>query len=38
MEEAKKHINYALVEDIRPAMYKPMKYWGKNRTTYGVTL
>jgi len=29
MEEAKKHINYALVEDISPAMYKPMKYWGK---------
>lgn len=29
MEEAKKHINYALVEDVRPAMYKPMKYWGK---------
>ena len=24
-----KHINYALVEDVRPAMYKPMKYWGK---------
>ena len=28
MEESK-HINYALVEDVRPAMYKPMKYWGK---------
>lgn len=25
----KKHINYALVEDVRPAMYTPMKYWGK---------
>lgn len=23
------HINYALVEDVRPAMYKAMKYWGK---------
>jgi DNA modification methylase len=27
--EAKKHINYALVEDTRPPMYKAMKYWGK---------
>lgn len=23
------HINYALVEDVRPPMYKSMKYWGK---------
>ncbi len=23
------HINYALVEDIRPPMYKAMKYWGR---------
>jgi DNA modification methylase len=23
------HINYALVEDTRPPMYKAMKYWGK---------
>lgn len=23
------HINYALVEDVRPPMYKAMKYWGK---------
>lgn len=23
------HINYALVEDTRPAMYRSMKYWGK---------
>lgn len=29
MEVLRKHINYALVEDVRPAMYKPMKYWGK---------
>ena len=25
------HINYALVEDTRPPMYKAMKYWGSNR-------
>jgi len=24
-----KHINHALVEDIRPPMYKGFKYWGK---------
>ncbi len=24
-----KHINYALVESVRPAMYSAMKYWGK---------
>ena len=29
MAKIEKHINYALVEDVRPAMYKPMKYWGK---------
>lgn len=29
MAKVEKHINYALVEDVRPAMYKPMKYWGK---------
>lgn len=29
MEESRKQIDYALVEDVRPAMYKPMKYWGK---------
>jgi len=23
------HINYALVESVRPPMYKAMKYWGK---------
>lgn len=23
------HINYALVEDTRPAMYRAMKYWGR---------
>ncbi len=23
------HINYALVEDVRPPMYKAMKYWGR---------
>jgi len=23
------HINYALVESVRPAMYSAMKYWGK---------
>ena len=27
--ENKKHLNYALVEDSRPPMYKAMKYWGK---------
>ena len=27
--EIKKHLNYALVEDSRPPMYKAMKYWGK---------
>src|SRR3989339_1493761 len=25
----KKHINYALVESVRPMMYKSLKYWGK---------
>lgn len=25
----KKHINYALVESVRPMMYKALKYWGK---------
>lgn len=29
MAKVEKHINYALVEAVRPAMYKPMKYWGK---------
>lgn len=29
MEKIRDHINYALVEGVRPAMYKPMKYWGK---------
>lgn len=29
MATRENHINYALVEDVRPAMYKPMKYWGK---------
>lgn len=29
MEKNQNHINYALVEEVRPAMYKPMKYWGK---------
>lgn len=29
MAKIEKHINYALVEDVRPAMYKPMKYWGE---------
>ena len=29
MAKIEKHINYALVEAVRPAMYKPMKYWGK---------
>jgi len=24
-----RHLNYALVEDTRPPMYKAMKYWGK---------
>ena len=24
-----KHINYALVEDVRPPMYGAMKYWGR---------
>lgn len=24
-----KHINFALVEDVRPQMYTAMKYWGK---------
>lgn len=23
------HINYALVEGVRPPMYKAMKYWGR---------
>ena len=27
--EIKRHINYALVEDVRPPMYTAMKYWGK---------
>lgn len=27
--ETTNHLNYALVEDIRPPMYKAMKYWGK---------
>ena len=27
--DIKKHLNYALVEDSRPPMYKAMKYWGK---------
>ena len=26
---APEHINYALVEDTRPPMYKAMKYWGR---------
>ena len=26
---APKHINYALVEDVRPPMYGAMKYWGR---------
>ena len=29
MSKISKHIDYALVEDVRPAMYKAMKYWGK---------
>lgn len=29
MAKIENHINYALVEDVRPAMYTPMKYWGK---------
>lgn len=29
MAKIDKHINYALVEEVRPAMYKAMKYWGK---------
>ena len=24
-----RHINYALVEETRPAMYRAMKYWGR---------
>ena len=27
--DIKNHLNYALVEDSRPPMYKAMKYWGK---------
>jgi len=27
--EASPDINYALVEDVRPPMYRAMKYWGK---------
>ncbi len=29
MPEEKKNINYALVEEKRPAFYRAMKYWGK---------
>lgn len=29
MGKVENHINYALVEDVRPAMYTSMKYWGK---------
>ncbi|NBH82202.1 hypothetical protein D7X88_04670 [bacterium C-53] len=29
MGDIERHINYALVEDVRPAMYCAMKYWGK---------
>jgi len=29
MSKVSKHLDYALVEDVRPAMYKAMKYWGK---------
>lgn len=29
MSDKIKHINYALVEDTRPPMYKATKYWGK---------
>lgn len=28
-EYAPEHINYALVEGVRPPMYKAMKYWGR---------
>lgn len=28
-QDTRPHINYALVEDIRPPMYTAMKYWGK---------
>jgi len=29
MEFQIRHINYPLVEDVRPPIYAAMKYWGK---------
>lgn len=28
-QKVRKHINFALVEETRPAVYRAMKYWGK---------
>lgn len=38
MAIVEKHINYALVEETRPAMYTAMKYWGKSHIIFGVIL